>query len=233
MRASLCLLVTAFAVLLALSCGPRDRRGQGNDCLDSGDCNDEGGGEAEAIEACVEGRCDEVECLTSAHCAIGTYCDVEDFDYRCREGCEVDGDCFAGQECDDGACRDYGCRSTVLDCDFNEVCDVLTGRCEEAEGMQCRPCDPFGNTRDDQGTPDACDDTIGGHQLCGGTGSVCGSDENGDGVCWPRCEEAGAPDQCPAGFSCGNVQWTPADFCEPVILGPYCIPTDGCSPNSP
>ena len=79
---------------------------------------------------------------------------------------------------------------------------------------------------------DQGDDTIGGNQFCGGDGSVCAGDAL-DAICWVACEEPGAPDQCPAGFSCGFASWQPGFGCSDIPLGPYCIPTDGCEPFSP
>lgn len=230
------LLLILLAMVLLAACFGRNSRGRrgGEACFDNGDCNDETDvGEEIDLEACVDGECDDVDCLTSADCVVGQYCDNEDGDYACREGCQSDGDCFAGQSCDEGECQDYGCRSTILDCDFNEICNEDTGVCEEASGLQCTGCDPAANYRDDNGTPtNVCDDTIGGNQFCGGDGSVCAG-EAGDAICWVGCEAPGEPDQCPAGFSCGFATWTPGFGCAEVPLGPYCFPTDGCEPFSP
>jgi hypothetical protein len=224
------LLLLTLAVFLALSCGRPSRRG-GTPCFDSGDCNDEAADVVD-IEACIDGECEDVDCLSSADCVVGQYCDLEDGDYACREGCQEDRDCFAGQSCQDGTCQTYGCRSTILDCDFNEICDTDSGQCMPASGLQCTGCDPSGNYRDTQGTTNTCDDTIGGNQLCGGDGTVCAGDQF-EAICWTACDAPGEPDQCPAGFSCGFASWEPGIGCAAVPLGPYCVPTDGCAPNSP
>ncbi len=227
LRTCLFLLV---CVSIGLGCG-RGRRSTGTECFDNGDCNDElGNVDTVDIEACRDGDCDNVDCLSSADCVVGNWCDAEDEDYICREGCRENSDCFAGQECSDGACVIYGCRSTVLDCGFNEVCNEDTGVCEDAAGLQCTGCDSTGHYIDDQGTPDPCDDEIGGHQICGGDGNFCGPDGDNT-VCWVSCAVAGDPTACPSGFQCANVTWTPQTFCEPVTLGPVCLPTSGCSPT--
>ena len=225
------LLLLSLVALIA-SCG-RGRRTSGNECFDNGDCNDElGSVDVVDIEACRDGECDNVECLSSADCVVGNYCDVEDEDYACKEGCQENSDCFAGQECSDNVCVQYGCRSTIIDCGFNETCNEDTGVCENAPGLQCTGCDASGHYIDDQGTADACDDEIGGHQLCGGDGNFCGPDGDNT-VCWVACDNVGDPTACPSGFSCTFVSWTPQTWCDPVQLGPVCLPNDGCSPDSP
>ena len=226
------IVLLVLMVLVGLSCGRADRRNN-DPCFDNGDCNDEAAeGQEIGLEACVDGECKDVDCLSSADCVVGQYCDTEGADFACREGCLESSDCFAGQECNEGVCETYGCRSTILDCDFNEICNESSGECEEAPGLQCTGCDPAGNYRDDQGTMNTCDDTIGGNQLCGGDGTVCAGDEV-EAICWIGCEAPGEPDQCPAGFSCGFASWTPGFGCATINLGPYCVPTDGCEPESP
>lgn len=227
-----CLLLLVFVALIA-SCG-RGRRSSGNECFDNGDCNDELGNEAVIdIEACRDGECDDVECLSSTDCVVGTYCDVEDEDYVCRDGCEADSDCFAGERCEAGACVIYGCRSTVLDCGFNEVCNEDTGQCETAPGLQCTQCDPAGHYMDDMGTTDPCDDQIAGHQLCGGDGNFCGPEGDNNNVCWVSCDAPGDPNACPAGFVCQPLTWTPQTWCDPVELAAACLPVQGCDPFVP
>lgn len=222
-------LLVVVCLVVGLSCG---RRSSTPECLDNGDCNDTlGSAEAVDIEACRGGDCDNVECLSSADCVVGNWCDVEDEDYVCRPGCQEDGDCFAGQECDDGACVIYGCRSTILDCGFNEICNEDSGVCEQADGLQCATCDPVGHYMDDQGTPDPCDDQIAGHQFCGGDGNFCGPDGDGNSVCWVSCDTPGDPNACPTGFQCQNAAWTPATCDDVVELAAVCMPTSGCNPG--
>lgn len=229
-RLLLLTLLTLLAAGTLAGCFYRvDRRG-GDPCFDTGDCNDEintTGGEVD-IEACIDGECEDVDCLSSTDCVVGQYCDVEDDAFRCREGCETDGDCFAGQSCVEGSCAAYGCRSTILDCDFNEVCDVDSGQCVEASGPQCAQCDPLGNQIDNQGTSTQCDDVLSGHPICG-QGGVCGGSQD-DPQCWTACTDPSGTDECPMGFACSFASWQPALGCDPVAVGPYCLPVDGCDP---
>jgi hypothetical protein len=210
---------------LLLSC--YGRRG-GSECVDNGSCTSDG----VELQACIDGDCDEVECLSSADCGVGTYCDVEDqdadpvdIDYECKEGCLTEGDCLSGQTCDDGSCIERACRSTILDCEFGEVCDADSGECVAAEGLYCTGCTTEGHVVDDQGTPTQCDDRIVGHSACG-DGALCVSDGDHN-VCMPPCTSAS---DCPAGFSCQSFLMNTPAICgdTQVVLDPVCVPNQPC-----
>jgi len=219
------------AVLLGVAlgttagCDPRGGRQAAVECEDSGDCDiDEG-----ELIACVTGDCRDVECLESVDCALGTYCDVED-DYSCVEGCQSSSDCLAGFSCDDGECERDACRSTVLDCDFMEVCNVDSGECERAGGVVCARCNASTHDFDDQNTLDFCDDTFLGHPDCG-AGALCGNSDGGaQGHCMPPCETAA---DCPHGFQCAPLVFGAA-ICdneatpeyEGVWTNPVCFSTE-------
>ena len=113
-------------------------------------CTDGGAGEPACIDnsacdegqACVLEECVAVECLDSTACGIGQFCDPRN--YVCRDGCEGDGDCLAGQECNKQTleCVDSACRSAELDCNVGQKCDQVTGQCFDFPGSLCEErCD--------------------------------------------------------------------------------------------
>ena len=158
-------LVLLTASLLG-SCG---RGRSGEPCYETADCPAEEG----ELKACVSGQCEGVDCLSSSDCPMGSICSVDSFDFECQEGCNSDADCLAGSTCQEGQCADYGCRSTVLDCDLGEFCNETTGECETAEGAYCSACQMASNDWNDQGTLTTCDDILLGNDSCGGVGSFC------------------------------------------------------------
>ncbi len=162
----------------------------GTQCVDRGDCGD--------LQMCNNGNCKDVSCSTSKDCGIGEYCDTTG-NFECKAGCTTDDDCLAGEACnaDNHTCEEYECRTTALDCGLGERCD--NGRCDDALGMACDPCND----------PLYYDYWTGGYT--GGTG--CGN----NGTCvWftyyadaPWCLEQCIPSQgeeaCPRGFSCEDI----------------------------
>ncbi len=177
-----------LSVFSLLSCGPSRL-----ECLDAGDCSADEGSQV----ACVANRCEDVECLSSLDCPIGTSCDVED-DYDCVPSCEDSDDCLAGDYCNDGSCTPYGCRSTILDCDFGQVCDPDAQQCVDPQEPHCLACDAGSNEFDQNGTPGVCDDTFTGSNECGGSETLCANYEDG-GHCAIGCVDNG---DCPAGYAC-------------------------------
>lgn len=212
--------IVLLVAALGTSCVGRGN--DGGDCIDTGDCPTSEDG----YVACVDGTCEEVECLSSNDCVIGTFCDTGD-DYDCVPGCEDSDDCIAGEWCDDGACTEYGCRSTALDCDFGLVCDPDSRLCVEPEDPHCQGCDPIFHDID-AGLPGPCDDQWFGHPDCGGDGGFCLTYDDGD-----RC--AGPCDDnwdCPAGFTCSpvTVDRTGQGCDEDIlVLGTVCIAAS-CTP---
>ncbi len=208
----------AVSLLLSLgSCAQSDRRG-GEVCFDSADCaTDE-----EQLQACIDARCEAVDCLSSADCEVGTICAAESGEYRCEAGCNSDSDCLAGSSCEDGACAPYGCRSTLLDCGFGEECNPDTGACQPTTGPHCTECSLVNNTWDDGGTPTTCDDVLLASSECGGTGSFCMNYYEGRPVCYVGCNDQS---ECPGGYQCSIVIRPLPSGCSDdyIILGNACI----------
>jgi hypothetical protein len=213
----------AIGALLGTTAGCDPRNGREAECVDSGECDIQEG----ELVACVSGSCEDVECLLSTDCALGTYCDVEG-DYSCVDGCLGDNDCLAGYSCNDGSCEQDDCRSTVLDCDFKEVCNEDSGECEAVGGVLCARCDPSFHEFDDQSTIfDFCDDDFLGHADCG-VGALCWNQVGeATGHCMTPCETNA---DCPHGFQCGSLVFgatqcddpnTPA--LEGVFSTPVCL----------
>ncbi len=150
------------------------------ECIDNGECGE--------FQACRDDACVDVECLNSATCDIGLYCNAQT--YTCVEGCLEDVDCMAGETCntETQTCEAYGCRTTELDCPVGTECDVSTGSCDEVS--VCEPCQNAAGCRSSD-APHCV-------QFQG--------DETG--YCWPEC---GADNSCPAGFFC-YTSWT-QDIC--------------------
>lgn len=199
LRAVLLVLLLGAVTLVVVSCSGRREI---TECYDSSQCSAEVG----ELVACIDAECETVECLATSDCALGQICDVEG-GYQCVDGCNGDSDCPAGFSCtEDGACEEYGCRSTLLDCDFGEFCNEFTGECEEDPAPHCTPCSEFSNDIDIGDPFDSCDDTIAGNFECGGAGAVCTTITVGDGlqltpqpICYTPCQEEG---DCPMGFVC-------------------------------
>jgi len=217
LRSSLLLLALAFSLL---SCGPR--RG-GETCYDASDCPAEDGD----LFACTAGTCESVQCLSTTDCPMGQVCDVDDNNYECVDGCNNDLDCLAGSTCEDGSCAEYGCRSTVLDCDWGEVCNEDSGECEEAEGSFCDACSVTSNLVDNRGTDTTCDDLILGNSGCGGDGQVC-MNYFGLPTCYVSCT---GQDDCPAGYQCSLITRGLPAACEDdsIEIGAACF--NDCQPN--
>jgi hypothetical protein len=195
MKLRLLFLLSVLVLGLVLaSCNQRPRRG-GNPCYDATECSAEEG----SLETCLSGYCEQVECLSSSDCPMGEVCDVDNFDYECKSGCNSDVDCLAGSVCDDGSCVEYGCRSTILDCARGEFCNQQTHECEQAEGPYCTECQMTGNDWDDGGTLTTCDDMLLGNDFCGGAGNYCVDWYFGTPVCFVSCDEQ---NDCPAGYTC-------------------------------
>ena len=143
-----------------------------------GECSEEE--PCPGFESCVDGTCVAKSCSADSFCGMEAYCDVGE----CVGGCNSQDDCYPGDSCAEGQCRSGGCRSTALDCGFNEYCDIATGECYPAPGYACRPCD--GGSTD----PDQCGNE---ENLClnlgGGYGSFCGI----------QCDSEA---DCPGGYTC-------------------------------
>ena len=196
------LLAVGALVALVSSCSGRQTTAE---CYDTSQCPADVG----ELVACVDAACETVECLATSDCSLGQICDVENDRYECVQGCNTDTDCPAGFSCsDDGTCAEYGCRSTLLDCDFGEFCNEATGQCESDDRPHCTPCDTLGNNIDFGEIFDTCDDVITGNDSCGGPGAVCTTIAVGEialtdsPICYVPCQGEG---DCPMGFVCSEL----------------------------
>jgi len=221
------LLLSALATLglVIAACGRAPAARDANSCADVSECEAEPG----ELAACVDGDCEIVECLTSGDCPVGSFCDSED-SYECLEGCNNDGDCLAGEQCNDNSCQERGCQSTELDCKHGEFCNSDTGVCDPWPGNFCTPCNSVDTGEyvwDDQNTISNCDDEYLGHATCGGE-AVCLNSETGPGDCYPPC---GDGDACPYGFFCGDITINQDPSCAggPTrVIARTCFPMLGC-----
>jgi len=206
-----------LCLLVALGSCAQDNRYGSDRCSDAGDCNTD----EEQLEACIDGLCVDVGCLSSADCEIGTICDTESGDYRCEAGCLGNSDCLAGFTCDGGSCTPYGCRSTLLDCGFGEVCNPDTRACEPSDGLHCAECSLTNNAWDDAGTQTTCDGVLLSSDECGGHGSFCMNWYEGKPVCYVGCDDQS---DCPGGYGCNIVvRPLPAGCIDDyIILGSAC-----------
>lgn len=188
------------------------------ECIEQSECATD----VDSLRACVDGKCQDVACLSTTHCPLGQVCDLAEQSYTCVEGCQSNFDCQPGEGCDEGTCVDYGCRSTVLDCPLGEFCNEKTGDCEAAAQPFCDSCDVMENVWDDRGTVTDCDDLIGSHPTCG-EGSMCWDTAGtGDARCYMPCTYRS---DCPAGFQCVFLDRLTPPGCDDlwVSLGSYCV----------
>jgi hypothetical protein len=144
------------------------------DCAEGQICSDSG--------ACVTQAC-----ASSLDCAIESWCDPGTG--QCTPGCLNDRDCLPTEACDQEQrlCVATGCRSTALDCNFGEFCDVLSADCIPAGGFYCHPCE----SNDDCGSPNNVCVRLGGSNQT----TWCGVDCSGG-------------QTCPQGYTCGRVRTT-------------------------
>jgi hypothetical protein len=194
-----CVLLLSFVLVQSSCSAPGLDPRSGEPCFSQNHCS----ADANSLRACIDNSCQEVECLSSADCGLGAVCDLEDNRNECVAGCQGNYDCPPGSNCLDGLCQEYGCRTTVLDCAFGEICNPETKQCELAEGPFCQPgCDPLENVFDDRGTDDLCDDVALSNPSCGEGASSCWwaiGETVEDTRCYVHCETTG---DCPAGFQC-------------------------------
>lgn len=161
----------ALALLIAaqvLSCQPA-----GIECTTTAQCG--------GLQACIQDRCREVECVAASDCDLEFYCSNETF--TCEAGCATSDDCFVGDRCDveTNTCVPRTCDDTQLDCDLGERCDTATRTCVQDPAPHCKPC------RSDQ--------------ACGASGVCAVLSTTGQAYCILECSPEAA-DPCPAGLQC-------------------------------
>lgn len=122
---------------------------------------------------CIDGFCVEAQCATSDQCPMEHYCTDS---RQCTPGCEGDGDCLPGYQCDldEATCVEAACEDSHVDCGFRQYCNTATGECYDAGGDFCKPCEPDN---------DDC-----------GAGNICWA-----GYCAVNCD---GDRECPSGFQC-------------------------------
>lgn len=145
------------------------------------ECTDNTG--CPATEACVRGRCKQVDCLSSKTCDIGQYCSEDT--WSCVDGCQYDSDCLEVDRCDPltKTCVPRSCQDTATDCPAGERCDQSSGQCYEDPAPHCAPCTST--------------------QQCGNLGQCFGFTSH-SGYCLLYCNPEDAQ-ACPAGYSCSLV----------------------------
>lgn len=107
------------------------------ECTDHGQCGE--------LQACIDNKCTDVQCLSSTDCELSSYCVGEGPNaFSCKEGCSTNDDCLAGENCnvESNTCEAYGCRSTTLDCPAGQSCDEATGDCFEVDVCK-KTCDVY------------------------------------------------------------------------------------------
>lgn len=189
------------------------------DCIDNSAC--------EEGEACLAEECVAVECLDSAACGIGQFCDPRN--YICIEGCESDGDCLAGQECNKQTleCVDSACRSSELDCQVGQKCDKVTGQCFDFPGSLCDERCDIGDLWGSCSGNASCEFFI--------TGETCKNDSQcaGAATCDDFIVQEGCSNnsQCPTGSECDTFWgYCTQGYCHEDYCMPVCNPSvaDSC-----
>ncbi|MBW1881429.1 MAG: hypothetical protein JRJ84_23990 [Deltaproteobacteria bacterium] len=170
--------------LLLSSC---NQWGDGGGCVDDGEC------EGLAICDPVTAQCREVDCTSSAQCALGNHCDATI--HTCVTGCDADSDCLAGESCNTAtsACETYGCRTTELDCSYGERCDTSSGSCYQDSDPHCLLSNDFSAQL-------ACIYDYSGVLGCWGDIDTYGNC-TGNLYCLLPCNTSDA-DPCPRGTNC-------------------------------
>ncbi len=142
---------------------------------------------------CSNGKCKiEGGCVDATECPEPeTYCDP--VAKLCSSGCLLDFDCKASEkECKNWKCIDKGCTGNFF-CAFEQVCNLSSGKCEEAVGPYCEAgCDPESEA------------------SCGGKPNRCLQLQDKDGndigaFCFVACLEA-PTNRCPQGYGCQEVE---------------------------
>lgn len=203
MRRSLSTVVLLSAGLGLAACNRSPDTVTEGECATRDDC--------EGDLQCIDARCVEVQCTTSADCPFETYCDIAS--YACVDGCQDDEDCLAGDTCDETSrvCVSAQCEDTQIDCAVGQLCDAASGDCVEDTRPHCGSCDatrgggnqcPGGECVAFAGqscvTAADCDPG----QSCdtfAGSGKLCHSD-----FCLMSCNP-NVDNACPAGFSCQQI----------------------------
>lgn len=155
-------------------------------CVDRTECG--------AREVCEGGACRPVDCLTATDCPLRHFCD--DATHTCESGCRSEQDCASGESCSatDEVCFADECRTSLLDCELGQNCDLATGQCVDAPA--CEPC--TGSIEGECGS---------------GTCVSFVSDQPNHNYCIFPCLVVGEADQCPRGLECRDLSGNGDLFC--------------------
>ena len=181
-----------LAVLISIGTGLGAACIETTDPTDPGECWDHG--DCDELQACIDGWCEAIDCLASADCRVGEFCDTVEF--ICQTGCQATTDCPAGSSCDSEieSCIDAPCTSAIIDCALGEFCNDAGECVSDAEQPECERCDLEGT--------DECNSGVGYcyHQE---------KDEEDEAYCrWP-CDPQDET-SCARGFVCN--QFLDGDF---------------------
>ena len=184
-------------------------------------------GACEATELCVDGLCEEAECVPKCG-------DAECGDDGCGGSC---GKCKDGHVCDEGTCSDAPCTPECGDKECgSDGCGGKCGECNEGD-----ICNPGGKCVEAPCVP-ACSGKECGDDGCGGKCGVCkaGFDCEAGGKCVeapcvPNCKDKecgfdgcdGSCGTCKEGELCTVIQQCVAETCVPDCAGKSCG-DDGC-----
>ena len=172
--------ITAFILVAVPGC-PQQPPTPPATCNSNGDCD------ATVPEACVNSRCEAVDCLANADCDNGTFCDGAEVctaDFTCTNGTDP---CAAGEQCDETRNVCFTACSNGAECDDGVFCNGVeeclqnvcvdgtnpcaTGdTCDEATNTCVPPAAPCNSNGD-------CDDGLfcNGVETCGSNGCIDGT----------------------------------------------------------
>ncbi|MEW5853839.1 MAG: hypothetical protein AB2A00_34000 [Myxococcota bacterium] len=158
----------------------------------------------------TEGYCKQAGCDDDTECPLArTICDVPT--RTCVPGCHTEEQCGAFEICDNGECRDQGCRGKELSCNVGQFCcgqelyaaggeacpsGIATGDCFNLQDPFCRTCE------DDDGCSDINRFNQASHCYEMQRSNADGGTETIGKFCSVGCRTA---DDCPRGFRCQDL----------------------------
>ncbi|MBL90585.1 MAG: hypothetical protein CMH56_02070 [Myxococcales bacterium] len=192
----------------------------------------------EGTECNAEGICELTGCQTDADCPlVRTYCDTTTGE--CVPGCNSDDDCGAFEICEEGECKQQGCRGKDVSCNIGEWCcghdlyddasscpaGVDEGSCFLTPDPWCRTCN------DDNDCADI--DAFGQAAYCY---ELQGQDENGNDISYGKFCSVGCETNadCPRGLPCVQELPTPTEgVTTKGCLASICAPISEARSSNP